>query len=119
MSKSFRMLGTDESPQLTLGHDGGRGKGKAMMFLGNQQEVEEETDTEEVTGLWWHDSSHKRKWKIHRQKKKSNSNFAKIPAESESLLCRQSQEKIDSSYDKESPKDITESSHRRASRNEK
>ncbi len=80
------------------------------------QEVEEETDTEEVTDEDGEDSEpEQKKVEDTQPKKKSNSNFAKILAE-RNALRRQLQEKIDSSYDKESMKDIESLIEERAER---
>ena len=80
------------------------------------QEVEEETDTEEVTDEDGTDSEpEQKKVEDTQPKKKSNSNFAKILAE-RNALRRQLQEKIDSSYDKESMKDIESLIEERAER---
>ncbi len=80
------------------------------------KEVEEETDTEEVTDEDGEDSEpEQKKVEDTQPKKKSNSNFAKILAE-RNALRRQLQEKIDSSYDKESMKDIESLIEERAER---
>lgn len=79
-------------------------------------EVEEETETEEVTDEDGEDSEpEQKKVEDTQTKKKSNSNFAKILAE-RNALRRQLQEKIDSSYDKESMKDIESLIEERAER---
>lgn len=79
-------------------------------------EVEEETETEEVTDEDGEDSEpEQKKVEDTQPKKKSNSNFAKILAE-RNALRRQLQEKIDSSYDKESMKDIESLIEERAER---
>ena len=79
-------------------------------------EVEEETETEEVTDEDGEDSEpEQKKVEDTQPKKKSNSNFAKVLAE-RNALRRQLQEKIDSSYDKESMKDIESLIEERADR---
>jgi hypothetical protein len=76
----------------------------------------EETETEEVTDEDGEDSEpEQKKVEDTQPKKKSNSNFAKILAE-RNALRRQLQEKIDSSYDKESMKDIESLIEERAER---
>ena len=76
----------------------------------------EETETEEVTDEDGEDSEpEQKKVEDTQTKKKSNSNFAKILAE-RNALRRQLQEKIDSSYDKESMKDIESLIEERAER---
>ncbi len=81
-------------------------------------EVEEETEeTEEVESDEDGEDSEPEQKKVEdtQPKKKSNSNFAKILAE-RNALRRQLQEKIDSSYDKESMKDIESLIEERAER---
>ena len=76
----------------------------------------EETETEEVTDEDGEDSEpEQKKVEDTQPKKKSNSNFAKVLAE-RNALRRQLQEKIDSSYDKESMKDIESLIEERAER---
>jgi hypothetical protein len=80
------------------------------------EDVEEETETEEVTDEDGTDSEpEQKKVEDTQTKKKSNSNFAKVLAE-RNALRRQLQEKIDSSYDKESMKDIESLIEERAER---
>lgn len=82
-------------------------------------EVEEETDEspeENKSDEDGEDSEpEQKKVEDTQTKKKSNSNFAKILAE-RNALRRQLQEKIDSSYDKESMKDIESLIEERAER---
>lgn len=81
-------------------------------------EVEEETEeTEEVESDEDGEDSEPEQKKVEdtQPKKKSNSNFAKVLAE-RNALRRQLQEKIDSSYDKESMKDIESLIEERAER---
>jgi len=82
-------------------------------------EVEEETDEspeENKSDEDGEDSEpEQKKVEDTQPKKKSNSNFAKILAE-RNALRRQLQEKIDSSYDKESMKDIESLIEERAER---
>lgn len=80
-------------------------------------EVEEETETTEVESDEDGDDTEPEQKNVEdvAPKKKSNSNFAKILAE-RNALRRQLQEKIDSSYDKESMKDIESLIEERAER---
>lgn len=80
-------------------------------------EVEEETETTEVESDEDGDDTEPEQKKVEdvAPKKKSNSNFAKVLAE-RNALRRQLQEKIDSSYDKESMKDIESLIEERAER---
>ena len=81
------------------------------------EEVEETEETEEVESDEDGTDSEPEQKKVEdtQPKKKSNSNFAKILAE-RNALRRQLQEKIDSSYDKESMKDIESLIEERAER---
>lgn len=82
------------------------------------QEVEEETEeVQETESDEDGEDSEPEQKKVEdtQPKKKSNSNFAKILAE-RNALRRQLQEKIDSSYDKESMKDIESLIEERAER---
>ena len=82
------------------------------------QEVEEETEEVQETESdedGTDSEPEQKKVEDTQPKKKSNSNFAKILAE-RNALRRQLQEKIDSSYDKESMKDIESLIEERAER---
>ena len=82
------------------------------------EEVEEETEEVQETESdedGTDSEPEQKKVEDTQPKKKSNSNFAKILAE-RNALRRQLQEKIDSSYDKESMKDIESLIEERAER---